>query len=65
MTDASSSNQTSKATQVPEPQAVQSSSNPVLNSVDLFKGTREVSIKHGEEFYRLRLTKSGKLILHK
>lgn len=38
---------------------------PQMNSVDLFKGAREVSIKHGEEFYRLRLTKSGKLILHK
>ncbi|WP_437191756.1 hemin uptake protein HemP [Planctomicrobium sp. SH527] len=38
---------------------------PVLNSADIFRDTREVAIQHGEEFYRLRLTKSGKLILHK
>lgn len=36
-----------------------------LNSTELLKGSKEVLIKHGEEIYRLRLTRNGKLILHK
>jgi hemin uptake protein HemP len=36
-----------------------------LNSQDLFVGTREVTISHGEELYRLRLTAQNKLILTK
>lgn len=32
---------------------------------DLFRGEREVQIEHRGETYRLRITKSGKLILHK
>lgn len=36
-----------------------------LRSSEIFVGTREVLIAHGEEFYRLRLTRSNKLILHK
>ncbi|WP_437188016.1 hemin uptake protein HemP [Planctomicrobium sp. SH668] len=36
-----------------------------IDSSAIFKNGREVLIKHGEETYRLRLTKSGKLILHK
>ncbi|HWL09598.1 MAG TPA: hemin uptake protein HemP [Planctomicrobium sp.] len=47
------------------PEGSQTAPPVVLNSADLFIGIREISIKHGEEFYRLRLTKSGKLILHK
>jgi hemin uptake protein HemP len=31
----------------------------------LLQGQREVLIRHGEEVYRLRLTKQGKLILYK
>lgn len=38
---------------------------PVVNSMDLLKGLREIRIRHGEEMYRLRLTKNDKLILHK
>ena len=38
---------------------------PCLDSADLFADCKEVTIRHGEEIYRLRLTKSGKLILHK
>lgn len=34
-------------------------------AVELFQGTREVLIEHKGETYRLRITKSGKLILHK
>ncbi len=36
-----------------------------LNSQDIFVGTREVTIAHGEELYRLRLTAQNKLILTK
>jgi hemin uptake protein HemP len=31
----------------------------------LLHGQREVLIRHGDETYRLRLTKQGKLILYK
>ncbi len=31
----------------------------------LFADRREVRIRHGEEIYRLRLTRNGKLILNK
>lgn len=36
-----------------------------LRSSDLLQGQREVLIIHGNETYRLRLTRNGKLILHK
>jgi hemin uptake protein HemP len=36
-----------------------------LRSEDLLQGAKEVLIAHGEETYRLRLTRNGKLILHK
>jgi hemin uptake protein HemP len=36
-----------------------------LTSQELLQGAREVLIMHGEETYRLRLTRNGKLILHK
>jgi hemin uptake protein HemP len=37
----------------------------MLRSTDIFAGSREVLIAHGDEYYRLRLTRSNKLILHK
>ena len=37
----------------------------VINSEELFEGTRELVIQHGQEEYRLRLTNQGKLILTK
>jgi hemin uptake protein HemP len=40
----------------------------VLNRIasrDLFVGTREITIAHGDEVYRLRLTAQNKLILTK
>lgn len=37
----------------------------LLQSEDLFSGRREILIAHGQELYRLRLTRSNKLILHK
>jgi hemin uptake protein HemP len=36
-----------------------------LNSDDLFQGAREILIRHGDDIYRLRLTKNDRLILHK
>ena len=36
-----------------------------VRSEDLLQGAREVLIQHGQEMYRLRLTKAGKLILNK
>lgn len=41
------------------------SSLPEITSEQLLQGSREVRIRHGEEIYRLRLTKNDKLILHK
>jgi hemin uptake protein HemP len=38
---------------------------PSVRSDSLFQGGNEVLIEHGEETYRLRLTRSGKLILQK
>jgi len=42
-----------------------SSQQRTLQSQDLLQGLKEVLITHGEETYRLRLTRNGKLILHK
>jgi hemin uptake protein HemP len=36
-----------------------------LSSSDLFKDSRELTIAHGDELYRLRLTAQNKLILTK
>ncbi|MDO8877115.1 MAG: hemin uptake protein HemP [Pseudolabrys sp.] len=36
-----------------------------LDSRDLFAGIREITIAHGDEIYRLRLTAQNKLILTK
>lgn len=36
-----------------------------LDSHKLFGGTQEVLIRHGNEMYRLRQTRAGKLILTK
>uniref|UniRef100_A0A7C4LPR5 Hemin uptake protein HemP n=1 Tax=Schlesneria paludicola TaxID=360056 RepID=A0A7C4LPR5_9PLAN len=37
----------------------------IIRSDELLRGHREVRIIHGTETYRLRLTRNGKLILHK
>jgi hemin uptake protein HemP len=37
----------------------------ILSSDELLAGRREVLISHQGEFYRLRVTRQGKLILHK
>ena len=36
-----------------------------IPSDQIFAGTHEVLIRHAGELYRLRLTRNGKLILHK
>ena len=36
-----------------------------INSRDLMLGQREIVIRHGNEAYRLSVTRSGKLILRK
>jgi len=38
---------------------------PTIHSDELLQGARELLIRHGEETYRLRLTRNGKLILQK
>lgn len=40
-------------------------SNNSIDSRDLFHGVREITIAHGDETYRLRLTAQNKLILTK
>lgn len=37
----------------------------VLSSLALFKGRKEIVIEHNGEFYRLKITRQGKLILNK
>jgi len=37
----------------------------LVKSRDLFADNREVIIEHNEDFYRLSITKAGKLILNK
>lgn len=36
-----------------------------IDARELFQGTREIFIAHGDELYRLRLTSQNKLILTK
>lgn len=36
-----------------------------VTSEELFRGTNEIAIKHGGSFYRLKITRQGKLILNK
>ncbi len=38
---------------------------PQWQSEQLLRGSKEVLIHHGDEIYRLRLTRQGKLILYK
>jgi len=36
-----------------------------IDSAELMRGQREIVIRHGQELYRLNVTRSGKLILRK
>ena len=53
--------------QPPPPQLESKASKQLepLASNDLLQGQRERQIVHGNEVYRLTLTRTGKLILHK
>ncbi|MDP3921221.1 MAG: hemin uptake protein HemP [Candidatus Omnitrophota bacterium] len=44
---------------------VQGEQQYALCSEDLFRGKREVIIRHSDKQYRLQITKAGKLILNK
>ena len=37
----------------------------ILTTEELFRGRTQVLIRHRDEVYRLRITKTGKLILNK
>lgn len=37
----------------------------VITSGELLEGRKELLIQHGDDLYRLRITRNGKLILHK
>lgn len=60
------SEKTSNPPETPEPHR-ESSVVPArtVSSDDLFQGGHELLIEHHGEVYRLRLTKTGKLILNK
>jgi hemin uptake protein HemP len=49
----------------PQPAPENPEAAATVASADLLQGHREVLIRHGDEIYRLRLTRNGKLILHK
>ncbi len=36
-----------------------------ISSIDLFGGRREIGIEHHGAYYRLKITRQGKLILNK
>ncbi|MCK4623834.1 MAG: hemin uptake protein HemP [Phycisphaerae bacterium] len=38
---------------------------PVIDSQNLFTHGQEITIRHGQELYRLRITRNDKLILTK
>lgn len=38
---------------------------PIVASADLFEGGREILIAHAGTYYRLKITRQGKLILNK
>jgi hemin uptake protein HemP len=50
-----------------EPNNAQHPTNPLrkITSSSLLQGEKEILILHGEEVYRLKLTRNGKLILQK
>lgn len=47
------------------PKSIGRSAAPVILSTDLLQGGGEVQILHNGDFYRLTVTRAGKLILHK
>lgn len=62
--DKHSNTNDSTADSAPETRQITLTANR-LDARDLFSSTREISIGHGDETYRLRLTSQNKLILTK
>lgn len=59
-------NQPSRAARINEADANRPDpATPVVDSITLMSGRRELIIRHGAESYRLRVTASNKLILTK
>ena len=48
-----------------DPKKVSAARVKILRSEEIFSGHREVMIEHGGSYYRLIITKAGKLILNK
>jgi hemin uptake protein HemP len=63
-TNPSSSNPTGNAQCAPDRPAANPSDESIESS-DLFKGRREIIIRHNNDRYILRITRQGKLILNK
>lgn len=61
--DSPSNSSTEQSAAVPQRQI--SLAHNRVASRDLFVGTREITIAHGDDIYRLRLTAQNKLILTK
>lgn len=59
------SRQSSHASPAPGATPRQAGEAPRLDTATLFAAGREVVIAHGEELYRLRLTRQNRLILTK
>lgn len=49
----------------PVPESRPASAPREITSAEILRGAKEVLIRHGEETYRLILTRNDKLILHK
>ena len=60
-----SNEQSSDRRPAPAPKSAMRSGAPVYSSQNLFGSTKEIGIEHEGFFYRLRITKQGKLILNK
>ena len=54
-----------KQPQPPQPKTIGKPPIPEVNSEELMRGHTELLIHHEGETYRLKLTRNGKLILHK
>lgn len=62
-----SCDETEPSMQKPESGSANESKRPVrqLTAAEIFAGSKEVIIEHAGQRYRLRITRSGKLILTK
>ena len=50
---------------IPDERANGANGRQTVSSTDLFRGGREIVIRHAGEEYHLRITRTGKLILTK